>query len=152
MAKKRTPAAGSSKAGKAPERVRRDPERTRARILEAARTEFARRGLGGARVDQITARAGSNKRMIYYYFDNKEALFLAALESAYATYAARWPERGIRGEVPVPDDWAGWRIRCDSVEFWAGRVDRLHDRLRFVRAGVGTLDDAGAWRVERLQP
>ena len=83
MAKKRTPAAGSSKAGKAPERVRRDPERTRARILEAARTEFARRGLGGARVDQITARAGSNKRMIYYYFDNKEALFLAALESAY---------------------------------------------------------------------
>ena len=83
MAKKRTPAAGSSKAGKAQERVRRDPERTRARILEAARTEFARRGLGGARVDQITARAGSNKRMIYYYFGNKEALFLAALESAY---------------------------------------------------------------------
>ena len=74
---------GSAKADKALERVRRDPERTRARILEAARIEFARRGLGGARVDQITARAGSNKRMIYYYFGNKEALFLAALESAY---------------------------------------------------------------------
>jgi len=74
----------SAKAGTAPERVRRDPERTRARILEAARVEFARQGLGGARVDQITARAGSNKRMIYYYFGNKEALFLAALESAYA--------------------------------------------------------------------
>ena len=73
-----------SKAGTAPERIRRNPERTRARILEAARVEFARRGLGGARVDQITARAGSNKRMIYYYFGNKEALFLAALESAYA--------------------------------------------------------------------
>jgi len=72
-----------SKTGEATERVRRDPERTRARILEAARIEFARRGLGGARVDQITARAGSNKRMIYYYFGNKEALFLAALESAY---------------------------------------------------------------------
>jgi AcrR family transcriptional regulator len=71
------------KAAKTAERVRRDPERTRARILEAARVEFARRGLGGARVDQITARAGSNKRMIYYYFGNKEALFLAALESAY---------------------------------------------------------------------
>jgi AcrR family transcriptional regulator len=66
------------------ERVRRDPERTRARILAAARIEFARQGLGGARVDQITARARSNKRMIYYYFGNKEALFLAALESAYA--------------------------------------------------------------------
>ena len=73
-----------SKAGAAPERIRRNPERTRARILDAARVEFARRGLGGARVDQITARAGSNKRMIYYYFGNKEALFLAALESAYA--------------------------------------------------------------------
>jgi AcrR family transcriptional regulator len=73
----------TSKAGKAPERVRRNPERTRARILEAARVEFARDGLGGARVDRITARAGSNKRMIYYYFGNKESLFLAALESAY---------------------------------------------------------------------
>ena len=72
-----------SKAGKAPERVRPDPERARAGIRAAARVEFARRGLGGARVDQITARAGSNKRMIYYYFGNKEALFLAALESAY---------------------------------------------------------------------
>jgi AcrR family transcriptional regulator len=84
MAEKKKSKVGSSKTSEAPERVRRDPERTRARILEAARTEFARRGLGGARVDQITARAGSNKRMIYYYFGNKEALFLAALESAYA--------------------------------------------------------------------
>ena len=73
----------AKKPGRAGERVRRDPERTRARILEAARIEFAQRGLGGARVDQIAVRAGSNKRMIYYYFDNKEALFLAALESAY---------------------------------------------------------------------
>jgi AcrR family transcriptional regulator len=84
MAENKKSRAGSTKAGKPPQRVRRDPERTRARILEAARTEFARRGLGGARVDQIAARAGSNKRMIYYYFGNKEALFLAALESAYA--------------------------------------------------------------------
>ena len=84
MAEKKKSKVGSTKTSEAPERARRDPERTRARILEAARVEFARRGLGGARVDQITARAGSNKRMIYYYFGNKEALFLAALESAYA--------------------------------------------------------------------
>jgi len=83
MAENKKSKAGSTKAGKTPGRVRRDPERTRARILEAARIEFAQRGLGGARVDQITARAGSNKRMIYYYFGNKESLFLAALESAY---------------------------------------------------------------------
>ena len=62
----------------------RDPERTRARILHAATAEFARYGLGGARVDRIAQRAGANKRMLYYYFGSKEALFLAALEESYA--------------------------------------------------------------------
>src|SRR5882762_378119 len=62
----------------------RDPERTRRRILDAATEEFARFGLGGARVDRIAARAGANKRMLYYYFGSKEALFLAALEESYA--------------------------------------------------------------------
>ena len=56
--------ARNNKAGRAPERVRRDPERTRARILEAARIEFARRGLGGARVAPITAPARAHKRKI----------------------------------------------------------------------------------------
>ncbi|HEV3011213.1 MAG TPA: helix-turn-helix domain-containing protein, partial [Burkholderiales bacterium] len=50
----------------------RDPGRTRARILEAATGEFARYGLGGARVDRIAARAKANKRMLYYYFGDKE--------------------------------------------------------------------------------
>ena len=63
---------------------RRDPERNRGRILAAALDEFARYGLGGARVDRIAARAGANKRMLYYYFGNKEDLFLAVLESRYA--------------------------------------------------------------------
>jgi AcrR family transcriptional regulator len=62
----------------------RDPGRTRARILEAATGEFARYGLGGARVDRIAARAKANKRMLYYYFGDKEGLFLAALEDRYA--------------------------------------------------------------------
>ena len=61
----------------------RDPERTRARILEAATAEFAHHGLGGARVDRIARRAGANKRMLYYYFGSKDALFLAALEESY---------------------------------------------------------------------
>lgn len=62
----------------------RDPDRTRARILEAATVEFARHGLGGARVDRIAGRAGANKRMLYYYFGDKDGLFLAALEARYA--------------------------------------------------------------------
>src|SRR5438105_15743629 len=62
----------------------RDPERTRQRILDAATGEFARYGLGGARVDRIARRSGANKRMLYYYFGDKENLFLAALEDRYA--------------------------------------------------------------------
>ena len=61
----------------------RDPEQTRARILAAARDEFARAGLGGARVDRIAEIAGANKRMLYYYFGNKDALFRAVLEATY---------------------------------------------------------------------
>ena len=64
--------------------ARRDPARNRGRIQAAALEEFARYGLGGARVDRIAARAGANKRMLYYYFGNKEDLFLAVLESRYA--------------------------------------------------------------------
>lgn len=48
-------------------------------------------------------------------------------------------------EVPVPPHWGGWRIRPESVEFWQGRRDRLHDRLRFRRTDSG-------WHIERLAP
>ena len=61
----------------------RDAEATRNRILEAAKKEFARDGLGGARVDVIAERALANKRMIYHYFDSKEGLFQTVLENAY---------------------------------------------------------------------
>ena len=59
----------------------RDPDATQARILAAAKMEFARSGLGGARVDGIADRAKANKRMSYHYFGNKEDLFWA---TAYA--------------------------------------------------------------------
>jgi AcrR family transcriptional regulator len=61
----------------------RDPDRTRQKILAAATAEFARVGLGGARVDRIARLAGANKRMLYYYFGSKEKLFLAVLEGSY---------------------------------------------------------------------
>lgn len=61
----------------------RDADATRARILAAAKKEFARSGLGGARVDEIADRAKANKRMIYHYFGNKEDLFRIVLEEAY---------------------------------------------------------------------
>ena len=67
----------------------RDADRSQKDILDAALAEFAEHGLGGARMDRIAERAGVNKRLIYYYFESKESLFLAVLERAY---------EGIRGE------------------------------------------------------
>lgn len=61
----------------------RDADRSQNAILLAARDEFAEHGLGGARVDRIAERAGLNKRLIYYYFADKETLFQAVLEQAY---------------------------------------------------------------------
>lgn len=61
----------------------RDAEATKARILEAAKREFAKNGLGGARVDVISEKARANKRMIYHYFGSKEGLFQTVLENAY---------------------------------------------------------------------
>jgi AcrR family transcriptional regulator len=76
---------GAKSAPAAPRQPRqRDPEVTRARILEAATKEFAKLGLAGARVEAIATRAKSNKRMIYHYFGSKEQLFLAVLEEVYA--------------------------------------------------------------------
>ncbi|MGI9492709.1 MAG: TetR family transcriptional regulator [Geminicoccaceae bacterium] len=61
----------------------RDADATKARILAAAKSEFARLGLGGARVDEIAEKASANKRMIYHYFGSKEDLFQVVLEEAY---------------------------------------------------------------------
>lgn len=76
------PAAARPTAARKPSATR-DPEQTRARILAAARDEFARLGLGGARVDRIATLAGANKRMLYYYFGSKDELFRAVLEATY---------------------------------------------------------------------
>jgi AcrR family transcriptional regulator len=62
----------------------RDPEQTRAEILQVAADEFAEHGFAGARVDRIAAQMRTTKRMIYYYFGSKEDLYLAVLERAYS--------------------------------------------------------------------
>lgn len=62
-------------------------ELTRRNIIDVATHEFARKGYSGARVDEISELTSTSKRMIYYYFKNKEGLYIAVLENAY---------RGIR--------------------------------------------------------
>jgi pyridoxamine 5'-phosphate oxidase len=53
--------------------------------------------------------------------------------------------RFMGGEVPLPPFWGGFRVMPERIEFWQGRIDRLHDRLRFEREGSG-------WRAVRLYP
>ncbi len=66
----------------------------------------------------------------------------AVLEERFAQMEQRWPDGTT---VPMPSFWGGYRVRHESVEFWQGRENRLHDRLRYRR-------DGGDWLVERLAP
>ena len=76
----------------------------------------------------------------------------AELERRWQEVLERFPDTGSDHDVPVPDFWGGWRIVCDEVEFWAGRQNRLHDRIVFRRTGDGDLADPESWTRLRLQP
>ncbi|MGQ0749855.1 MAG: pyridoxamine 5'-phosphate oxidase [Betaproteobacteria bacterium] len=65
----------------------------------------------------------------------------AALESRYALVSESYP-----GAIKRPPHWGGYRLLPATVEFWQGRADRLHDRLRYRR------NRDGSWRLERLAP
>lgn len=80
--------------------VKRDPEGTRRRILEAASEQFATLGLAGARVDAIAKAAATNERMLYYYFGSKEQLYVAVLESMYAEFAEKESHLDLSGLKP----------------------------------------------------
>ncbi|MEO3997443.1 TetR/AcrR family transcriptional regulator [Mesorhizobium sp. CAU 1732] len=100
-----------------------DPEGTRRDILETASREFALNGLSGARIDEIAARTKSSKRMIYYYFGDKEGLYLRALENAYQQ--VRQGESALDTEGLSPSD-ALRRL----VEF---TFDHHHEHEEFIR-------------------
>ena len=72
------------------------------------------------------------------------------LAASYADAAARFP-----ADVPLPDHWGGYVVVPESLEFWQGRRDRMHDRWRYVRddRAPDTLSPGGgSWRTERLAP
>lgn len=84
----------------APKRTR-NASRTKADILRAARDEFCEQGFNGARVDSIAARAKANKRLLYHYFGNKEALYRAVLLDAYIEIRGGERELSLARHSPV---------------------------------------------------
>ena len=66
----------------------------------------------------------------------------AVLEARFEEFRQKWEGR----EIPLPENWGGYRLSPETIEFWQGRENRLNDRLRYVR------DAHSHWRLERLQP
>ena len=96
----------------------RNPERTQERIFKAAFKEFAGKGFAGARVDGIARRAGINKRMLYHYFGDKEALFREVLRRKLAQRLA-WG-------AATPDDPA------ESLPYWFDLACKDMDWIRLL--------------------
>jgi AcrR family transcriptional regulator len=106
-------------AGSEPGRTN-DAERTRADILEAATREFAEKGLAGARVDLIAEATRTSKRMIYYYFESKEGLYIAVLEQEYRRI--RDAEAQLHLDDLAPED-ALRKLVSSTVDYHLGHPD-----------------------------
>ena len=96
-------------------------DQTRARILEAAVLEFSANGMAGARTEQIAEAAGVNKALLYYYFNSKQALYDAALESV--------ADRVVASSI------AAMGAECSAgermVRFTLSHFDRIHSQHAF---------------------
>ena len=98
----RTPLAPPDTGADASKPVRkRDSERTRSTLMKAALKEFALHGFSGARIDRIAEAAKCNMRMLYHYFGNKEGLYVAVLEAAYADLRRKEAALDIDVEKPL---------------------------------------------------
>ena len=59
---------------------------------------------------------------------------------------AKITERYADGKIPLPPHWGGYRVKPETIEFWQGRSNRLHDRFRYTR------QESGKWQTDRLAP
>jgi len=131
----------------------RNAKRTQETILQAARAVFAVQGLEGARLEEIAERAGVDKRLIYYYYDNKEELFLSVLEKGYLDL--RQAERTLELESLQPMDAIrrliefSWRYYNEHPDFMAlVNNENLH-RARYLSTSKH-LPELGSPLVESL--
>lgn len=147
----------STRRAPAPHERQRDPERTKARILDAASEEFSAKGFAGARVSEIAARAGVNPQLIAYYFDGKEGLY-REIGRRWRAYEARaFPddmdfaeriERYVRASVDTPLSgrllaWEGLADSGEDDEEAQERNARLRHEVELIRERqrAGELDD-----------
>jgi len=119
---------------------RRNPVNTRKKLLTAARREFAKSGLAGARVDEIAARAGVNKQLLYHYFGDKDALYVAVLEWVYEEIRSHERKLNLEG---LPPEQAIKKLIESSFDHLALHPDFIvllndenRNRARHVRASL----------------
>ena len=134
----------------------RDPDATKLRIMAAAKAEFAKMGLGGARVDVIAARAKIQKRMMYHYFGNKEVLYRLVLEEAYAGFRAAEAALEIEKDEPITAFRRlvefTWNYYLDNPEFISlVNTENLH-KAKYLRKSprLELLNKSFVKRMEKL--
>jgi len=107
------------------------------------RIEGRAQKVGGAESDAYFATRPLESRLSVYA--SRQSEVVESRETLDARFAAA-SKRFLDGQVPRPEWWGGYRVMADRIEFWQGRVGRMHDRLRY------TLQSDGTWRRERLAP
>jgi TetR/AcrR family transcriptional regulator len=134
----------------------RDREKTRGKIVAAARAEFAAKGYAGARMEQIAARAGVNKELIYHYFHGKESLFkeVRSEQRANAAASRAVPRAPLGDDTPQqPAELFAWRFQkmladLEWIKFltWeAAQGDAVPDqdaRRATIREAVAAIEKA----------
>ena len=134
----------------------RDPEATRQRILEASRAEFAKFGYMGARIDRIARNADVNKRLLYHYVGNKDALYLEALEATYRDIRASEQTLKLDNLDPLSaiEELVRftWRYFQENPEFIALlNTENLHKAKHLKRSReIGRMNSPVVATVERI--
>lgn len=122
--------------------MQRDAEATKARLLAAAREEFAAFGIAGARVDRIAAAAGSNKAQIYHYFQSKEGLFEAVFDGIV--------QQVVEGVPLDVDDLPGYAGRLAAGNAESPEIMRLATWQRLERGDKPLLETALASNKQKI--
>ncbi len=132
---------------------KQDPEAVKADILLAASKEFADHGLSGARIQDIVDRTQTSKRMIFYYYGDKEGLYRAVLEEAYRSVRQAETELNLDGMPPldalrklIEFTFDHHRANVDFIRLVM--IENIHDGSHM--ASIGSLSRTSNSAIEQL--